>query len=101
MLFRSNLANSYNGYAGGLETRANLNELADPSLLLCRVLTRPDALTNGALQSLPPQFVQACQNLIGQLGEGLGIPTPADVIGSLQRGELPAIPVLTPQAGGQ
>jgi phospholipid/cholesterol/gamma-HCH transport system substrate-binding protein len=93
----SNLVNAYNGYAGALEIRTNLNELADPSLLLCRVITRPDAVTSGLLPRLPPEFVEACRNLFDQLGEGLGIPSPADVIGALQRGELPPIPILTPQ----
>jgi len=102
----SNLANAYNGYAGGLETRTNLNELADPSLLLCRAITRPDAATNGILPALPPEFVEACKNLVGQLGETLGLPSPADVIGALQRGELPPIPVLgasqaAPAGGGR
>ena len=89
----SNLANAYNGYGGGLETRMNLNELADPSLLLCRAL-RLDAPTNGLLPGLPQEFVDACRNLVSQLGSTLGIPTPADVLGSLQRGELPPIPIL-------
>lgn len=96
----SNLANAYNGYAGGLETRSNLNELADPSLLLCRALTRPDATTSGLLQTLPPQFVQACQYLVAQLGDGLGIPSPADVVASLQSGQLPPIPILTAAEAG-
>lgn len=89
----SNLGNAYNGYSGGLETRTNLNELADPSLLLCRAL-RLDAPTSGLLPGLPPEFVDACRNLVSQLGSGLGLPSPADVLGALQRGQLPPIPVL-------
>lgn len=90
----SNLANGYNGYAGALETRTNLNELADPSLLLCRALTRPDAIAPGVLQALPQEFQDACKNLVAQLGSTLGLPSPADVLGALQRGQLPPIPIL-------
>ena len=89
----ANLANAYNGYGGGLETRMDLNEVADPSLLLCRAL-RLDAATNGIVPGLPQEFVDACKNLVNQLGETLGLPSPADVIGALQRGELPPIPII-------
>jgi virulence factor Mce-like protein len=95
-----NLMDAYNGAGGGLETRMDLNELADPSLLLCRAL-RPDAVTNGVVAALPPEFVQACRSLVDQLGSGLGLPSPADVIGALQRGELPPIPILGASAPSQ
>jgi phospholipid/cholesterol/gamma-HCH transport system substrate-binding protein len=89
----SNLANAYNGYGGGLETRMNLNELADPSLLLCKSIGGASVPADLATV-LPPEFVAACQNLIGRLGAGLGLPSPADVLAAVQRGELPPIPIL-------
>lgn len=95
----SNLANAYNGYGGGLETRMNLNELADPSLLLCKTLGGA-SIPADILPLLPPEFVSACQNLITQLGAGLGLPSPADVLASVQRGELPPIPILGASGAG-
>ncbi|HEY0638035.1 MAG TPA: MCE family protein [Pseudonocardiaceae bacterium] len=89
----SNLANAYNGYGGGLETRMNLNELADPSLLLCKALSGAPVPADVA-QVVPPEFAQACQNLVNQLGQGLGLPSPAEVLASVQRGQLPPIPIL-------
>ena len=104
-----NLMNAYNAHGGGIETRTNLNELADPSLLLCRALhgtgTGTGAATERVLAALPPEFVAACRTLVDQLGSTLGLPSPADVVGALQRGELPPIPILgagvpVPPAGG-
>jgi phospholipid/cholesterol/gamma-HCH transport system substrate-binding protein len=89
----SDMANAYNAYGGGLETRLNLNELADPSLLLCKLVSL-DSVPPDVLSVLPPDFQAACQTLIGQLGQGLNLPTPADVLAAVQRGELPPIPIL-------
>ncbi len=100
----SNLANSYNAYGGGLETRMNLNELADPSLLLCKAIGGA-AVPADVLALIPPEFVTACDTLVDQLGVGLGLPTPADVLAAVQRGELPPIPIVgasqpVPAGGG-
>jgi phospholipid/cholesterol/gamma-HCH transport system substrate-binding protein len=89
----SDMANAYNAHGGGLEIRLNLNELADPSLLLCKLLSL-DSVPPDVLPVLPPDFLAACRTLIGQLGQGLNLPTPADVVAAVQRGELPPIPVL-------
>lgn len=99
----SNLANAYNGYGGGLETRTNLNEISDPSLILCRALNESGAVAPGVLPAIPPELVAACDTLREQLGDALGIPDPVDIIAALQQGRLPPIPVLgfsAPAAGG-
>ncbi|GAA2550181.1 MCE family protein [Pseudonocardia hydrocarbonoxydans] len=86
----SNLANAYNGSSGTLDTRANINELTLPPLvLICELLERG---TPEALAELPVGVADACEAL-GPL-EALPLPSAAEVITSLQAGEVPPVPGL-------
>lgn len=85
-----NLALSYNGSSGTLDTRALINELTLPiPVLVCEVfLARGVPVPDGL-----PDPVENCNKLLGPL-EGLPLPTPSDVITSLQQGQLPPVPGL-------
>lgn len=86
----SNLANAYNGSSGTLDTRANINELTLPPLaLVCELLDRG---TPEALAGLPVGIADACAAL-GPIDE-LPLPSAAEVITSLQAGEVPPVPGL-------
>ncbi len=85
-----NLQNAYNAASGTLDTRAILNEMQRPPLLVvCKLLAKqvpPEGL------ELPAGVVDACKSV----NEGLGLdelPTPAESIASLQQGELPPLPL--------
>ncbi|MBW0138042.1 MCE family protein [Pseudonocardia abyssalis] len=85
-----NLANAYNGSSGTLDTRANINELTLPPLvLICELLERG---TPEALADLPIGVSDACAAL-GPLDQ-LPLPSAAEVITSLQAGEVPPVPGL-------
>lgn len=85
-----NLANAYNGSSGTLDTRANINELTLPPLVLvCELLERG---TPEALADLPLTVADACAAL-GPIEE-LPLPSAAEVITSLQAGEVPDVPGL-------
>ncbi|MDN5933423.1 MAG: MCE family protein, partial [Pseudonocardia sp.] len=85
-----NLANAYNGSAGTLDTRANINELTlPPIVLICELLQRG---TPTPLADLPVGVEDACAQL-GPLDE-LSLPSAAEVITSLQAGEVPPVPGL-------
>jgi virulence factor Mce-like protein len=77
-----NLANTYNGSSGTLDTRANLNELSSPPLLfLCDALKTgsPDALK--ALADLGPLCTV----------DTSALPTPAQILNALQTGQTPPV----------
>lgn len=85
-----NLANAYNGSAGTLDTRANINELTlPPIVLICELLQRG---TPTPLADLPVGVEDACAQL-GPLDE-LSLPSATEVITSLQAGEVPPVPGL-------
>ncbi|MBW0090841.1 MCE family protein [Pseudonocardia sp. KRD-184] len=85
-----NLANAYNGSSGTLDTRLNINELTLPPLaLICELLERG---TPEALADLPITIGTACEQL-GPLDQ-LPLPSAAEVITSLQAGQLPPVPGL-------
>lgn len=93
-----NVQNAYNAASGTLDTRANINELNTPPLMLvCKLLTKqlpPEGL------ELPDGVVDAC----GSVNQALGLdelPTPAETISSLQRGELPELPLPLSDALGR
>ena len=85
-----NLALSYNGSSGTLDTRALINELTLPiPVLLCQVV-----LGRGPQLPLPPQLPALgpnCEKLLAGLGP---LPVPSDVITALQKGQLPPVPGL-------
>ncbi|OZM74850.1 ABC transporter substrate-binding protein [Amycolatopsis antarctica] len=85
-----NLVNTYNAASGTLDARPNLNELAQPPIvLLCRTLQQtPEVL----------DLIGDTCNSIAPLVQGVvPLPSPAEVIAALQRGELPPLPL--PLAG--
>ncbi|GAA1878508.1 MCE family protein [Pseudonocardia ailaonensis] len=77
----SNLANTYNGSSGTLDTRANFNELSQPPIyLVC------DLLKTGAPDALK-QIASTC-NTLPPLS---ALPSPAQLISSLQQGKTPPV----------
>ena len=84
-----NLALAYNGSSGTLDTRANINELSlPPIVLIC------EALRRGTPQNLPPTLSQACSTLEPVISGAVPLPSPADVITALQAGKPPPVPGL-------
>lgn len=81
-----NLVNTYNAASGTLDARPNLNELAQPPIvMLCKTLQQtPDALD---------LLGDACAS-IAPLVQGIApLPSTAEVLAALQRGELPPLPL--------
>jgi phospholipid/cholesterol/gamma-HCH transport system substrate-binding protein len=82
-----NLSLAYNGSSGTLDTRANLNELSMPiPALVCELLRRSGPV--------PPELATACGKLAPVLDGLVPLPTAAEVITSLQNGQLPPVPGL-------
>ncbi|MFC5951485.1 MCE family protein [Pseudonocardia lutea] len=80
----SNLANTYNGSSGTLDTRANINELSRPPIyFLC------DLLKTGAPDPLKP-LAPTC----AALPDVKSLPTPAQVLSALTSGQTPPVPGL-------
>jgi phospholipid/cholesterol/gamma-HCH transport system substrate-binding protein len=85
----SNLALTYNGSSGTLDTRANLNELTlPPIVLVCQALKR------GTPQDLPTNISDTCSALEPVLSGAVPLPSVAEVITSLQSGTPPPVPGL-------
>ncbi|WP_219412788.1 MCE family protein [Pseudonocardia nigra] len=84
-----NLANLYNGSSGTLDTRADINELTlPPVVLICEVIGRttpPD---------LPESLDRICTDLEPVLSGAIPLPSPAEVITALQAGSPPPVPGL-------
>lgn len=94
----SNLVNSYNGSSETLDTRANLNELAQPlASALC------EAGRGGTANVAPLSDVALaplCEQLVPALEGVLPLPALTDVVGGLSSGGLPgAVEGLAPPAG--
>jgi virulence factor Mce-like protein len=88
----SNIINSYNGSAGTLDSRGNINELTQPPIVLvCSLLrqTTPSAL--------PQVLADTCDKLAPVVQGLVPLPSPAEVVVSLQQGKLPPLPL--PLAG--
>lgn len=91
----SNIINSYNGSAGTLDARADLNELAQPPMVtLCNMIRQ------GTPNDLPQVLADTCDQL-KPLVEGLvPLPTPAEVLTALQNGTAPPLPIPGSIEGG-
>lgn len=79
-----NLQNSYNAASGTLDTRANINELNQPPIvLICKLVqqARPN--------NVPPVLAQTCKQLEPILSGAVPLPTPAQAIVDLNEGKLP------------
>lgn len=79
-----NLQNSYNAASGTLDTRANINELNQPPVVLvCKLVQQ--ATPN----SVPPVLAETCKQLEPLLTGAVPLKTPAEVLGDLNAGKLP------------
>ncbi|MFN2495447.1 MAG: MCE family protein [Pseudonocardiaceae bacterium] len=103
----NNVHNAYNAESGTLDTRANLEELRLPPLLLvCELVRRgtPAPLPAGpaigrlpagpASGRLPAELAQTCRRLEPQLTGAVPLPSVAEVISALQAGQPPPLPML-------
>jgi virulence factor Mce-like protein len=85
----SNLNNAYNASSGTLDTRANIEELrAPPILLVCELLRRSTP------RQVPGTLARTCAALEPQLTGTVPLPTAAQVITALQAGQPPPLPLL-------
>ena len=79
-----NLQNSYNAASGTLDTRANINELNQPPIvLICKLIQQ--ATPN----NVPPVLAQTCKSLEPILTGAVPLKSPAEVLGDLNAGKLP------------
>ena len=103
----SNLINTYNASSGTLDTRPDLNELANPPLVtLCKLLGIPGAGTPG----IPQNVTDACTSIGGLVTGAVPLPSTTDVLTALYAGKpppvaglaLPTVPGVgsTPPTGG-
>lgn len=93
-----NLQNAYNAASGTLDTRADINELNQPPIvLICKLI--------GSVEPgrVPSALSQVCKQLEPVLTGALPLPTPAEALGSLAQGKLPLpLPLAgVPQEGGR
>ncbi len=79
-----NLQNSYNAASGTLDTRANINELNQPPIvLICKLIQQ--ATPN----NVPPILAQTCKQLEPILTGVVPLKPPAEIISDLNAGKLP------------
>ncbi|MCO1576395.1 MCE family protein [Crossiella sp. SN42] len=93
-----NLQNTYNAASGTLDTRANINELTRPPIVMvCELLRQTTP------KELPQTLADICGKLAGVVDGVVKLPSVADVITSLQQGKVPQLPPLlgTPPGKGQ
>ncbi|WP_310278351.1 MCE family protein [Haloactinomyces albus] len=96
-----NLQNSYNAASGTLDTRANINELNQPPIVLvCKLVKQTLPGSEQLAAQLPDGLADMCDRLEGVLGGAASLPTPAETISALQRGELPPMPLQILNSGG-
>ncbi len=86
----NNLVNTYNGSAGTLDTRADINELTQPPLIaVCQLLTK--ATTPGDVPSTVKTLCAAAGPI---LSGALPLPSAAQVLTALYAGQAPPVPGL-------
>lgn len=84
-----NLSNTYNASSGTVDTRANLEELRSPPILLvCELLRRATP------RQVPATLAETCRALEPQLTGAAPLPSVAQVITALQAGQPPPLPML-------
>ncbi len=92
----SNLANTYDAATGSLGTRGNINELTNPPMVLvCKVLQQ-----GAPTKPVPPLLADTCKQLQPIINGVAPLPSPADVITSLQQGKPPPLPLPLVKQGG-
>lgn len=85
----SNLANTYDASAGVTRTRGNVNELTHPPIVIvCKLLRQspPD-------RPVPPVLADACNRIEPVVTGAVPLPSPAEALSSLERGNAPDIPL--------
>jgi phospholipid/cholesterol/gamma-HCH transport system substrate-binding protein len=99
-LAMSNFLSTYDAASGSFAIRGNLNELTyPPALLVCRTI----AASTPA--QLPKTLSDLCKQLAPVIDGTLKLPSPAEVIGALEAGKLPPLPLpltqlIAPSLGG-
>ncbi|WP_309117529.1 MCE family protein [Saccharothrix sp.] len=79
-----NLQNAYNAASGTLDTRADLNELNQPPIVLvCKLIQSVEP------GKVPLVLSQACQQLEPILSGAVPLKTPAEVLTDLNQGKVP------------
>ena len=87
-LAMSNFLNTYDAASASFAIRGNLNELTyPPVLMLCRTIEA------GTPAQLPKTLSDLCKQLAPYLDGTLNLPSAAEVLGALNRGELPPLPL--------
>lgn len=77
----SNLIDTYNGSSGTLDTRPDINELANPPLVtLCKLLGTPGA---ASAQGIPTSVTDACSSLSSVVSGAVPLPSAAQVLTAL------------------
>jgi phospholipid/cholesterol/gamma-HCH transport system substrate-binding protein len=95
----SNLANTYNGSSGTLDTRPDINELANPPLVtLCKLLGSKTSA------GLPAAVTDACGSLSSVVSGAVPLPSATDVLTALYANQPPpiaglALPTVSPPPG--
>lgn len=95
----SNLANTYNGSSGTLDTRPDINELANPPLVtLCKLLGTKTST------GLPAAVTDACGSLSSVVSGAAPLPSATDVLTALYANQPPpvaglALPTVSPPPG--
>ncbi|MFB9905294.1 MCE family protein [Allokutzneria oryzae] len=92
-----NLQNSYNAASGTLDTRAHLNELTEPPIVMVCKLVRQTTP-----KQLPQLLADTCDKLAPVVDGVVKLPSVSEVIQSLQQGRLPSLPIplLSPSVRG-
>ena len=91
----SNIINSYNGSSGTLDARADLNELAQPPIVMICGMVR-----QGTPNELPQTLADACDQLAPIVDGLVPLQTPAEILSALQAGTAPALPIPGNLLGG-
>ena len=88
----SNLYDTYNGSSGTLDTRADINELANPPLVtLCKLLGTPGGK---ATAGVPAAVTDACGSLSSLVSGAVPLPSATDVLTALYANQPPPVPGL-------
>lgn len=91
----SNIINSYNGSSGTLDARADLNDLAQPPIVMICNMVR-----QGTPNELPQTLSDACDQLAPIVDGLVPLSTPAEILAALQAGTAPALPIPGNLLGG-
>ncbi|WP_216216290.1 MCE family protein [Amycolatopsis aidingensis] len=87
-LLAANGLNTYDQASGTLQARANLNELTSPPILMvCQLLAQ------SAPEGVPALLTDTCARLAPILDGTLKLPSVAETVAAIERGELPPLPL--------